>query len=309
MKFSIEAEQSVIGGLLQSSNKFDDLQGVISASDFYNVDHGVIYSAIELMASASKPVDLITVSEHLNAAGDLDKVGGFGYLIELVNNSTGTSNVVAYAQIIADRSIERKISEAGQRIFEIGEADGDVDEKLNSLHSEISALERKDDAGYVALPDMLKYLIKQMDEKQRGLGKEGLKTGFKALDDRFKGIEETDLWVLAARPSMGKTVLALNICNNVALHGKEVLIFSLEMSKEQLVMRMLSSASETQYQKLRDADTKGEVSSISNGVKNLMNQKIHIIDIPAIDVNRALAIARKFARKGNLGLIVIACNL
>lgn len=305
MKFSIEAEQSVIGGLLKSSNRFDDLQGIISESDFFNLDNQVIYAAIEFMASLSKPIDVITVADYLSAAGDLDKVGGIVYLIELVNNSTGVANIVTYAKIIADRAIERNISQAGQRIFEIGEADGDVDDKLNSLHAELAALERKDDDGCVALQDMLKGLIKQMDDKQQGLGKAGLKTGFKALDERFRGIEETDFWILAARPAMGKTAMALNIVNNVAMHGKDVLIFSLEMSKEQLVMRMLSSASDTQYQKLRDADTKGEVGNISNGVKTLMNQKIHIIDIPAIDVNRALAIARKYARSGNLGLIVI----
>jgi replicative DNA helicase len=250
-------------------------------------------------------LDVVTLAEKMADDGTLDKIGGISYLIEIANNTPSAANILSYARIVADRAMDRKISEAGQRIFELGESDGDVDEKLNSLHSELASLERKDDIGYKGIQDMLKGLIKQMDDKQHGLGKVGLKTWFKALDDRFMGIEETDLWILAARPAMGKTALALNIANNVALHGKEVLIFSLEMSKEQLVMRMLSAASETSYQKLRDADTKNEIVNISNGVKKLMSQKIHIIDIPAIDVNRALAIARKYARSGNLGLVVI----
>lgn len=305
MRFSIEAEQSVIGGLLLDSKKLDEVYEVISAEDFYNIDHQVIFSSMVAMSNSSREVDVVTVSEQMYEDGTLEQIGGIGYLVEIANNTPSAANILSYARVIADRSMERKISEAGQRIFELGEADGDVDEKLNSLHSELAALERKDDIGYLGIQDMLKGLIKQMDDKQQGLGKVGLKTGFKALDDRFMGIEETDLWVLAARPAMGKTALALNIVNNVALHGKDVLIFSLEMSKEQLVMRMLSSASETSYQKLRDADTKSEVGKISNGVKTLMNQQIHIIDIPAIDVNRALAIARKYARGGNLGLVVI----
>jgi len=305
MRFSIEAEQSVIGGLLLDSKKLDEVYEVISAEDFYNVDHQYIFSAMTTMSNNNKVVDVVTLAEQMSEDGTLDKIGGIVYLVEIANNTPSAANIMSYAQIIADRSMERKISEAGQRIYELGESDGDVDEKLNSLHSELAALERKDDLGYLGIKEMLKGLIKQMDDKQQGLGKAGLKTGFKALDDRFMGIEETDLWILAARPAMGKTALALNIVNNVALHGKEVLVFSLEMSKEQLLMRMLSSASDTSYQKLRDADTKSEISKISNGVQTLMNQKIHIIDIPAIDVNRALAIARKYARGGNLGLVVI----
>lgn len=305
MRFSIEAEQSVIGGLLLDNKKIDDVSEVIAPGDFYNIDHQAIFGSMVIMANTSRDVDVITLAEQMSADGTLEQIGGIGYLVEIANNTPSAANILSYARIIADRAMERKISEAGQRIFELGESDGDVDEKLNSLHSELAALERKDDLGYLGIQEMLKGLIKQMDDKQRGLGKVGLKTGFKALDDRFMGIEETDLWILAARPAMGKTALVLNIVNNVALHGKDVLIFSLEMSKEQLVMRMLSSASETSYQKLRDADTKSEVGKISNGVKTLMNQKIHIIDIPAIDVNRALAIARKYARGGNLGLVVI----
>jgi len=305
MRFSIEAEQSVIGGLLLDNKKIDDVSEVIAPEDFYNIDHQSIFGSMVTMANTSREVDVITLAEQMSADGTLEQIGGIGYLIEIANNTPSAANILSYARIIADRAMERKISEAGQRIFELGESDGDVDEKLNALHSEMAALERKDDLGYLGIQEMLKGLIKQMDDKQQGLGKVGLKTGFKALDDRFMGIEETDLWVLAARPAMGKTALALNIVNNVALHGKDVLVFSLEMSKEQLVMRMLSAAAETSYQKLRDADTKSEVGKISNDVKTLMNQKIHIIDIPAIDVNRALAIARKYARSGNLGLIVI----
>lgn len=305
MRFSIEAEQSVIGGLLLDSKKIDEVAEVIAPEDFYSIDHNCIFSSMVVMANTNREVDVITLAEQMSADGTLEQIGGIGYLIEIANNTPSAANILSYARIIADRAMERKISEAGQRIYELGESDGDVDEKLNALHSELAALERKDDLGYLGIQEMLKGLIKQMDDKQQGLGKTGLKTGFKALDERFMGIEETDLWVLAARPAMGKTALALNIANNAALHGKDVLIFSLEMSKEQLVMRMLSAAAETSYQKLRDADTKMDIGNISKGVKTLMNQKIHIIDIPAIDVNRALAIARKYARGGNLGLVVI----
>lgn len=273
MRFSIEAEQSVIGGLLLDNKKLDEVTEVIAPEDFYNIDHQAIFGAMVAMANSSKVIDVVTLAEKMYEDGTLEQIGGIGYLVEIANNTPSAANILSYARVIADRAMERKISEAGQRIYELGESDGDVDEKLNALHSELAALERKDDLGYLGIQEMLKGLIKQMEDKQQGLGKAGLKTGFKALDDRFMGIEETDLWILAARPAMGKTALALNIVNNVALHGKDVLVFSLEMSKEQLVMRMLSAAAATSYQKLRDADTKMEIGNIANGVKNANEPK------------------------------------
>lgn len=308
MKFSIEAEQAIIGCLLQSPNKFDDVQEIIGEADFFNVDHKTIYSAVELMAGMGKAIDILTVTDYLLAAGQLDSIGGIGYLVELVNNNSGVANILSYARIVADRSVERRIAEAGQRVHEIAEADGmPVDEKLNAVHAEFSSLERNDRASdIVDFNTLLKGEVQDIDGRFNKIGKPGLKIGFTALDNRFGGIEDTDLWILAARPSMGKTAMALNMAYNVARQGKEVLIFSLEMSKEQLTKRLVSAAAGINYGLLRSGElTEPDWPKLGAGIAKLKDRKIHIIETPAIDVNRALAIARKFSRSGNLGLVII----
>lgn len=308
MKFSIEAEQAIIGCLLQSPNRFDDVQEIISADDFYSSGHKIVYSSIELMSGMGKAIDVLTVTDYLIAAGDLDNTGGIGYLVELVNNNSGVANILTYARIVADRSVERRIAEAGQRVHDIAESDGmPVDDKLNAVHAEFSSLERNDrTSDIVDFNTLLKSEVQDIDGRFNKVGKPGLKIGFSALDNRFGGIEETDLWVLAARPSMGKTALALNIASNVAAQGKDVLVFSLEMSKEQLTKRLVSSSSGINYGVLRSGDlSEDDWPKLSLGVSKLKDKRIHIIDVPAIDVNRAMAIARKFSRSGNLGLVII----
>lgn len=305
MRFSIEAEQSVIGGLLIDPSKLDDVCELITEADYYNSDNRIIFAAICAMANDNQPVDVITLSEKLDAIGDLERVGGIGYLVEMHNNTPSAANIMSYAKIIADRSMDRRIVEAGARMCQLGESDGDVDEKLNQLHGELEALERKDDAGYVDFNSVIKGCVQRIDDRFRGKAINCIKTGFDALDDRLL-IEETDLWVIAARPSMGKTALAMNIAYNVARSGKEVIVFSLEMSKEQLTDRLLSSAANIKADILKSGKLDDEHwSSLSAGVVKLKDMKIHIIEIPAIDINRAMAIARKFAKRGNVGLIVV----
>lgn len=307
MRFSIEAEQSVIGGLLIAPQRIDDIIEIITTADFYRVDHQLIFSAVCEMAASAQAIDFITVAEHLDAKGELERAGGFPYLADLQSNTTGASNVSAYARIIADRAMERKITESGLRIAELGEStDLPVDEKINTVHAEFAALEREDREEVLDFNQLLKAEVNDIDGRFRKTGKPGLKIGFTDLDARFGGIEDTDLWVLAARPSMGKTALALNIAQNVAMQGQEVLIFSLEMSKEQLTKRLVSAASGVPYGVLRSGDLlEHNWPQLSAGVAKLKDKKIHIIDTPAIDVNRALAVARKFARKGNIGLVII----
>lgn len=307
MRFSGEAEQSIIGSLMIDNKKVDDVIEIISASDFYRADCRFIFEAVLDLQKIGSPFDVITLSEAMHKAGTLDRAGGLGYLIEIANNTPSSANVKAYAHVVADRSIERKITEAGQLICEIGDDAGiAVDEKLNLIHSQLSALERSDRMDIVDFDVLLKNEVTDIDGKFREVGKPGLSTGFGALDLRFGGIEDSDLWILAARPAMGKTTLAMNIANNVSAQGKEVLIFSLEMSKEQLTKRLVSAASGIPYGVLRSGDfQEHNWPQLSAGVQKLKGRKIHIVDIAGIDVNHALAIARKFSRNGNLGLIVI----
>ncbi len=305
MRFSIEAEQSVIGGLLIDPSKLDDVSEVITEADYYNSDNRAVFAAICAMANDNDPIDVITVSEKLDAMGELERIGGIGYLIEMHNNTPSAANIMSYARIIADRSMDRRIVESGIRICQLGEKDGDVDEKLNTLHGELEALERKDDAGYVGFDSILKHCIQRIDEKHRGQQVDCIKTGFDALDARLV-VEPTDLWIMAARPAMGKTALAMNIAYSVASTGKEVIVFSMEMSKEQLMDRLLCAASGVPADVIRSGKLEGDQwNNLSMGVAKLKGLKIHIIEIPAIDINRALAISRKFAKRGNVGLVVV----
>ena len=307
MRFSIEAEQSVIGALLQDPSKLDDVLEMVNESDFYGAANRAIFKTIVSVHQSGKTADVITVGDAMGDAGTLDHAGGFPYLVELSNNTPSSANVKSYASIVADRAIERRITEAGQKIAEIGDDEGiDVDSKLDSLHSEIAGLERRDVVDSVPFDQLIKSRIVTLDGKFHGTHPRGMATGFKALDERYGGIGNTALWVLAARPAQGKTALAMNIAYNIARQGKEVLIFSMEMGKEELGDRLLASASAVNSKKIRSGQLEGEDwNNLSAGVLKLRPLKIHVIDIPAIDIHRAKAIARKFKRFGDIGLIVI----
>jgi replicative DNA helicase len=307
MRFSIEAEQSVIGGLLLDPNRLDDVLEICTADDFYNIDNRAIFAAICDMGATGKTVDVITLSEKLNDSGELERVGGLGYLVEIANNTPSAANVKAYASILADRAMERRITEAGQRIAELGDNESiQVDDKLDTLHAELSGLERNGNFESVKFDQILKNRVEVIDGKFRGTAKRGMMTGFKALDERFQGIGDSDLWVIAARPAMGKTAFAMNIVYNIARTGKEVLVFSMEMTKEQLADRLLANASGIESNLIRSGQLEEyHWPSLSAGVMKLKSIGIHIVDIPAIDIHHAKAIARKFAKQGNLGMIMV----
>lgn len=307
MRFSIEAEQSVIGALLIDPLKLDDVMEIISGDDFYNPNHKMIFNSIVDLGSKGVTADVVTLSEEMHSAGNLEQCGGLGYLVEIANNTPTSHNVKAYSRIVCDRAIERRIEESGGRITELGADEAiNVDDKLAMLHAEISGLERKDDAGIVCFDTLLKNRITEIDGKFRNTVPRGLMTGFKDLDERYAGIGSSALWVLAARPGQGKTALAMNIAKNVVLGGSEVIVFTMEMDKNELTDRLLSSTCGINSQKIRSGQlTEEDWPKLSAGVQQLKGMKIHIIDIPALDIHRAKAIARKFKRFGKIGLIVV----
>ncbi len=307
MRFSIEAEQSIIGGLLLDSSRVDDVLEVISWEDFYRQDHQQIFKAIQALSTEGRVVDTITVSEAMHMAGELERCGGLGYLVEIANNTPSTANILAYCQIISDRAMERKFSRAGVAISEIGGNEQiPLDEKINMVHSEFANLERSDVDGIENFNELIKAEVQEIDKKFRGDSEQGLKIGIEALDLRFGGIESDDLVVLAARPSMGKTALAMSFALNVARAGGGVLFFSLEMGRQQVMKRFLSASASISYQKIRDGKLEQEDwPKLSSGVQHLKDLPIYIDERAALDVNRAMATARKYARKGNLKLIVV----
>lgn len=307
MRFSIEAEQAVIGALMLDPAKTDEALEIVQESDFYNSDNRAIFKNIVSLSARGVTSDIVTLAEEMHSVGQLESIGGLGHLVELAQNTPTAANLKSYCHIVADRAIERRIVEAGNSISSLGLDESiAVDAKLEALHSEISNLERRDSAEVVNFDQLLKARIVELDEKFHDRKPRGMMTGFDALDERYKGIPSVAMWVLAARPGQGKTALALNLAYNQARQGKEVLIFSLEMGKDELTDRLICAASGIESGKIRsgkliDADWVNLTASIAK----LKGLKIHIIDIPSIDIHRAKAIVRKFNRVNPLGLIVI----
>lgn len=309
MRFSIEAEQSVIGGLLLDPNRLDDVLEICSADDFYNVDNKALFAAICDMSATGKTVDVVTLAGKLSDSGDLERIGGVGYLVELANNTPSAANVKAYAQILADRAMERRIIEAGQRIAELGDNDRlDVDDKLDTLHSELAGLERKDSTKeLVDVQDALKECVKILDDKFRGVFPEGVKTGFEKVDERFQWLNPGDLWVIGGRPGQGKTVFGLNVCTNIAgATGKEALIFSVEMPRQQIMNRMVGATGRILAERIKSGQLQqDDWPNLSAAVLRLKQMKLNICDTAGIDISRLKAIARSRARTGNLGVILV----
>ena len=307
MRFSIEAEQSVIGGLLPDPNRLDEVLEIAQADDFYNIDNRIIFSATCDMGATGKTVDVITLSERLNDNGELERIGGIGYLVELAYNTPSAANVKSYAHIVADRAMERRITAAGQRIAELGDDEGvDVDSKLDTLHGELAGLERNESAKeLVGTDQVLKECLKILDEKHRGVFPEGVKTGFEKVDERSQWLSPGDFWVIGGRPGQGKTVFGLNVCANIAQStGKEALIFSIEMPYQQIMNRMISAMGGIHAGLMKSGKLQDEHwSALSAAVLKLKQLKLNICDTSGIDISRMKAIARSRARAGNLWVL------
>ena len=303
MRYSLEAEQSVIGAILINPKCLDDVREVISADDFYNHSNKVIFRSIIECVDKKIPIDPISIVESIPECAQM-----LPEIARIIESTPGSANVLAYAQIVSDRSLERFMISVGDAITSIGQDPSivDVEDKLSACADQLSLIDQKVRVDeFENFDAILKRQIVDIDNKFRGESVPGVMTGFRDLDERFGGLG-SDLMILAARPSMGKTTLALNICQNVAETGKDVLIFSLEVSKDDMTKKLLSAASGISFKKLRSGTLEqSEWGFLEAGVKRLKGLKIHIIDTAGIDCGHARNIAKKFARRGNLGLIMV----
>ena len=243
---AIEAEQSLIGAiLLTGAATWDSVADLVTERDLFRHEHRLIWRATEKIVSAGGEADVITVFEHLTAAGHAEAVGGIAYLAELANQTPGGSNARGYAQIIAEKSRLRQLSAAIERINDLA-ADPSNRPARERIDEAITALTELLDAGNGSEPraigEILPEVVSEIHARiERGHEVDGLKTGFTDLDRMLGGMKNGDLVIVAARPSMGKTALALNIAENVALSGKTSLVFSLEMGSRQLAVRAMAS--------------------------------------------------------------------
>ncbi|HJN50941.1 MAG: replicative DNA helicase [Pseudomonadales bacterium] len=310
---SVEAERSVLGGLMLDNNSWDAVSAVLSPEDFYHGNHRSIFRCMTLLAEDNKPLDFITVSEALDSINELENVGGQAYLVDLFDNTPTASNVKAYAEIVLERSTVRKlISTANEIADSCFNPDGRTSAVLvDQAESKVFQIadDRPNTGGPQSVQPLLTKVVARIDELFQTKGAlTGLSTGFKDLDDITSGLQDSDLIVVAGRPSMGKTSLAMNFAESAVINGEgSVLVFSMEMPADALMMRVLSSLGRIDQSKIRTGQLKDDDWPRLTSAVTLLNDKpLWIDDTAALTPNDIRSRARRLVREhGHLSLIVV----
>ena len=308
---NLEAESSVLGGILLENDAINIVLELLRPDDFYRESHRKVFRAIIELTDRSEPVDLITLSEYLKNRGDLDAVGGSAYLASLADFVPTAANIAYYARIVREKSILRNLIRTATEIATRGyEEQGNVEEFLDTAEKVIFDIsEQKIKASFVAVGDMIKDTLKTVEKLyERKEMVTGVATGYEDLDKLTAGLQPSDLIIVAGRPSMGKTAFSLNIAANAAFAGVGVAVFSLEMAKEQLVLRMLCSEARVNNSKVRSGYlAERDFPKLANAAGRLHEALIYIDDTPAISVLELRAKARRLVRDRSkkVGLIVI----
>ncbi|HZR69916.1 MAG TPA: replicative DNA helicase [Burkholderiales bacterium] len=313
---SIEAEQSVLGGLLIDNAAFDKIADVVSDADFYRDDHRRIFRHIARLVEKGRPADVITVDEAIKSSEDKDKVGGLAYLAALTGNTPSAHNIRRYAEIVRERAIMRKLVEVGTNIADtalnpLGKEVGQLLDEAESRVFEIAEAGSRGRQGFIEIQPLLTQVMERIDmlyHRDNPSDITGVPTGYTDLDSRTSGLQPGDLVIVAGRPSMGKTALALNMAEHVAVENRlPVAVFSMEMAGTQLAMRMLGSIGRLDQHKLRTGKLSDEDwNRLTTAVGKLHDAPIHIDETPALNALELRARARRLHRQyGALGLIVV----
>jgi replicative DNA helicase len=306
---SIEAEESVLGALLLSADAANIALEKLHAEDFYRPSHQQIFEAVQGLFDANEPIDAVTVSEALRRDGSLERMGGIDYLAGLIDSVPTTSNIEYYAGIVEEHALRRRLMRVGGTIGSIaGEMQEPIADVLDRSEQEVFLVsERRIGTGLASIDPLLGPAIEKAEELQR-VGSEvtGIPTGYRDLDRKLAGLHPTNLIIIAARPSMGKSALALNIAQNVALRDIPVAIFTMEMSREEVVSRMLCSAGRIDLQRLNTGNlTESDFTKLSNAASLLYKKPIYVDDSPGLTVTEIRAKSRRLKRRPGLGLVVV----
>ncbi len=310
---SVEAEQSLLGGLLLDGRAWDEIADLLADEDFYRRDHRLVFAAIRKLSADSTPVDVVTVAEHLSGLGQIDDAGGMPYLGSLVSNVPSAANIKSYAAIIRDRSVLRQLIGVSTDIGNVAlEPEGrSVAEILDHAEQQVFDIAEQGSRGkkgYRPIKDLLVDVTERIDHLYHHDGPcTGIPTGFSDLDGMTSGLQPADLVIVAGRPSMGKTTFAMNIVEHVAIKSqKSVAVFSLEMPGEQLVMRLLSSLGRIDQQKIRSGKlADDDWPRLTSAMSILGEARMFIDDTPALSPTELRARARRIKREHDLDLIVI----
>jgi replicative DNA helicase len=313
---SVEAEQSVLGGLLLDNTAWDRIADFLGESDFYRADHRQIYHHITRLIEVNRPADAITVAESLESTKELESVGGLAYIGALAQNTPSAANIRRYAEIVRERAIMRKLAETATNIAELaynpmGREPAQLLDEAESRIFAISEQGARGKQGFVDMQPVLTQVVERIDmlyNRDDPSEVTGVPTGFADMDRMTSGFQPGDLIIVAGRPSMGKTALALNMAEHVALDaGLPIGIFSMEMSAAQLAMRLLGSIGKLDQHKLRTGRlAEDDWRRLTGAVGRLSEAPIHIDETAALNALELRARARRLHRQyGKLGLIVV----
>lgn len=313
---SVEAEQSVLGGLLLDNAAWERIADFLGQDDFYRFDHRLIFQHISKLIAASRPADVITVHDSLASIGKIEEVGGLSYLNALAQNTPSAANIRHYAQIVRDRSVLRRLITVSDEISGLAfKPQGkEVKKILDDAEARIFAIAEdgsKGTQGFQEIQPLLGQVLERVDELSRRDNKNevtGVSTGFMDLDKLTSGMQPGDLIIVAGRPSMGKTAFSVNIGEHVAIEsGLPVAIFSMEMSGTQLATRMIGSVGRLDQQKLRTGQlTEDDWQRFTYALQKMNDAQLYIDETPALSSDALRSNARRLARQcGALGLIVV----
>lgn len=310
---SVEAEQAVLGGLMLDNLRLEAVREVLTERDFFRDDHRQIFRMMCHLSEESEPLDVITLSEELHRHDELERVGGLGYLTELAANTPSAANILAYANIVRERSTLRQLISVAQEISKSGynPLGLDADDLLQIAEKRVAEIaeDRPKEGGLLELNSLLKDTVQRIDELFRsGSDLTGVSSGLEDLDQRTSGWQAGELVILAARPSMGKTALALNFVEaSIFSQARPTLVFSMEMPSASLVMRMMSSVGRIDQGKIRNGKlTEEDWPKLSAAVSKLKDKPLFIDDTPGLSPTELRARVRRISREhGNPAMIMV----
>ncbi len=308
---NIESEMALLGSIMLRPEALVEIMDILRPEAFYTDKHKTIFDAMVKLYEKREPIDLLTLSSKLKESGDLDRIGGMSYLTEIVNVVPSSSNAEHYATIVSKKHTMRRLIEAAENIVQIGyDEESEIEEILDRAEKKMYEVTSKNLSGkYVEMKDVLGEAMERLDRLHKTKGElRGVPTGFKDLDTKLSGLQKSDLIILAARPSVGKTSLALDIARNAAIrYNIPTAIFSLEMSTQQLVDRMLSAESRVNSWNLRTGNIKldEDFARITAALDPLSKAPIFIDDQAANNILKIRSVVRRLKHEKNLGLVII----
>ncbi len=307
---NLDAEQSILGGLMVDPYAWDQIGGVVVEDDFYKGGHRKIFSAIQDLYARSQPVDIITVSNYLNEKKELDAIGGAAYLAEVMNQTPTAAHIASYGKIVHEKALLRKLIHVSAEIAEkaYGESYEDVESFLDEVEGQIFSIGEKKQSGLVGAAELIKASIDKLTELSTRAGDVvGISSGFKDLDKMTAGFQPGEITIIAARPSMGKTAFSLNIAQHAAIREKKcVAYFSVEMAKEQMMMRMLASEARVGLSDLRAGSVNDNAwPRLIDKASKMAEANIFIDDTSGISPFEIRAKTRRLKAQHGLDMIII----